>query len=63
MKKRLLSILLCLVMMVGMLSGSCIRRGTTPITSLKFTLSGYTLGSQGAGAQVTKDSGRCRHRY
>ena len=55
MKKRLLSILLCLVMMVGMLSGAASAEGTTPITSLKFTLSGYTLGAKALELKLTKD--------
>ena len=57
MKKRLLSILLCLVMMVGLLSGVASAEGTTPITSLKFTLSGYTLGAKALELKLTKDPG------
>ena len=57
MKKRLLSILLCLVMMVGLLSGAASAEGTTPITSLKFTLSGYTLGAKALDLKLTKDPG------
>lgn len=57
MKKRLLSILLCLVMMVGLLSGAASAEGTTPITSLKFTLSGYTLGAKALELKLTKDPG------
>lgn len=56
MKKRLLSILLCLVMMVGLLSGVASAEGTTPITSLKFTLSGYTLGAKALDLKLTKET-------
>ena len=57
MKKRLLSILLCCVMIICMMSGVAFADSKTPINSLKFTISGYELDSKALDISVTSDPG------
>ena len=57
MKKRLLSILLCCVMVICMMSSVAFADSKTPINSLKFTISGYELDSKALDISVTSDPG------